>query len=109
MLIHPFGRVCFEKLDGLSQCDGRWEMKQDMRVLGHTIDGNSRHCVVATNASQIRPELRPNIFSNDWLAIIRSENKMDVIFNEGVRQGLCRPFRARIIYFHFPALTRWAQ
>ena len=36
--------------------------------------------------ARLRPELRLNIFSNEWLPILRAEYKMDMVFNEGVRQ-----------------------
>src|SRR6478752_954721 len=62
-------------------------MKQNMRVVGHAIDSNRGHFLIAADAGQIRPELRLHIFGYGGLTIFGAENEMDVIFDERVRHG----------------------
>src|SRR6478609_9006216 len=62
-------------------------MKQNMRVVGHAIDSNRGHFLIAADAGQIRPELRLHIFGYGGLTIFGAEDEMDVIFDERVRHG----------------------
>lgn len=43
------------------------------------------------------------------LTIFCAEDKMNMVLDERVRHGLCRPFRALILNLPYPPLTRWAQ
>ena len=98
MFVHPFGRVGFEKLNGLGQRN-RWrQMKKNMRVVRHAVDGDWSHFLVAADACQLRPEFRLGILGDGGLTIFCAENEMNMIFDERVRHVLCRPFRALILY-----------
>jgi hypothetical protein len=97
MLVHPFGRVRFEKLNGLGQRNSWRKVKKNMRVVRHAVDSNRGHFLVAADASQIGPEFRLDIFGDGRLTVFCAEDKMDMIPDERVRHGLCRPFRALIL------------
>jgi hypothetical protein len=58
-----------------------------MRVVGHAIDSNRGHSLIAADASHVRPKLRLDIFGYGGLTILCTERKMDVIFDERVRHG----------------------
>src|SRR3954452_22292574 len=73
-----------------------------MRVVRHAVDRNRGHFLVAADACQIRPEFRLDILGDGGLTILCAEDEMDVIFDERVRHGLCRPFRALILTLTLP-------
>jgi hypothetical protein len=56
-----------------------------MRVVGHAIDSNRGHFLIAADACQIRPEFGLDILGYGGLTIFGAEDEVDVIFDERVR------------------------
>jgi hypothetical protein len=123
VFVHPFGRVRFEKLNGLGQRNGWRQVKKNMRVIRHAVDGDRGHFLIAADACQVGPEFRLDIFGYGGLTIFCAEYEMNMIFDERMRHGMppFQGFDSKLL--HFPALThpsepksgspgarsRWAQ
>jgi hypothetical protein len=93
MFVHPFRGIGFEELNGLGERGILREMKQDVRVVRHAIDGDCSHPLVAADAGHVRPQLGLDGFGDSWEAAFCAEDKMNVVLNEGVRHGSMSPFQ----------------
>jgi hypothetical protein len=84
-------------LNGLGQRNGWRQVKKNMRLVRHAVDGDRSNFLIAANACQIRPEFRLDIFGDRGLTIFCAEDEMNMIFDERRETWLCRPFMALIL------------
>jgi hypothetical protein len=87
VFVHPFGRVCFEELDGLCKRHDRRQMKKHMSVVCHAIDRNCGHALITADAGHVRPKFRLDIVGYRGLTIFGAEDEMDMILDECMRHG----------------------
>jgi hypothetical protein len=55
-VVNPFGRIAFEKLDGLRRGERGRNREEDMHMVLHTANDQCLHFVLTGDAAEVRPE-----------------------------------------------------
>src|SRR5437660_528693 len=76
-------------------------MKQRVRVVVGSIDGDWCDLPIMKNACHVRPELRLQVFGNQLLTLFGAEDYVEMVFGIGMRH-FCRPSRARGVILPVP-------
>src|SRR5579859_4379874 len=80
--LHPTGRISFDEVYGMRKHHCGRQMKKNMGMVVHTVDGDGSHLLVAADAGDVGPELRLNFLRNEFAAVLGSENQVNVDFHE---------------------------
>ena len=79
-------KPCISRFNSLRQRKLGWQMKQDMRVVLSSANGQNAHVMVLANSREVSPEARLQFLGDRFAAGLGAKDHVDAIFGERVGQ-----------------------